>query len=1314
MSELTSQEFIVHNQSELEDLAWELASAEGQFSLMLARCNYVHLRDDLVDHLRQICSVVIRVLVLHPSETALYTRIQDELRGEQPGALMVFGLETVADLEQLLSNANQVREGFRKNCPFPIVLWVTDEVMKGLVHAAPDFESWATKTYFTLPPEALLQSLQQAADSLFTRLLTPGSSQSFEQLRKKMELGFLQRDEVRMAVQDLQRQEQVLEPQLQASLNFARGLNATDGREALEHFQLSLSVWQTIPAMAPTLNAPTTQLKIGLLLFYLGQTTYQLCEQKKQSNWEAARVLLQQCVELFERENRPDLVSKCITQWEQVLWQLKRWDELETVANKALKLHQAAIDSHQPYASLSRFAQDCGFLADVELQRQQWTTAAQFAQLALDILNQRLGEPAWVQSRYLLLLAKAERQLGQLRTAEEHLLQAKSLGDRGQLQTYLDILQELRELYLAAKDYVKAFAAKRERFSIEQQYGIRAFVGAGRLQPIKQAVSLDDPLSLLGMVAPEIAAAGRQQDLDRLLERVERRDYRFIVIHGNSGVGKSSLVDAGLVPTLKQRIIEARGNVPVVIRIYTQWIQELGRLLAEAIGKPALNSAPFTPQTLLEQLRQIDQRNLRTVLIFDQFEEFFFVYPKPENRKPFFDFLTQCLQILSIKVFLSLREDYLHYLLEYSRLEGMKRTGIDILSQNVLYGLGNFDPQDAKAIIQSLTGRARFVLEPALVDQLVEDLAREVGTVRPIELQVVGAQLQEERITTLLQYRDCGQEPKQELVKRYLNGVVADCGAENEQVAELVLFLLTDEKGTRPLKTCAELEKELQALAANSGEPDHSLDLVLQIFVESGLVFLLPEFPADRYQLVHDYLATFIRQNHESEAAKLKAELKQEREQRRLSEEHLDRVQQTQLALSESLHRFKGNQRKASGKKRIWRSLLLGTILASLSLGLDKLGAWEPLEQSTYNALLHARGSIPWDERIVLIAIDDGSLEKLCPSNCSSFQSSFQVSRSKLANLLEILSKASSSVVAIDILMPESSPDDERLAAAIQKHKHVVLASSWNNNGGLLSPNPDLDAEALSTGHTIVYRDLDGVPRKADLQLGKPVALPSLGLAAVQAYKRFNEPEIAIPDPSQPFWLNWFGSLSQVKQYSFIDVIQNKVPLQNFHNKVVLIGYTATGVDELLTPFGRAGGVYFHAAVVNNLLQQNALHRPSKNWLLAILLLAGPGLSLVMVRLNTEKQLIIWIGACFSWGLLSFFLFKANYWLPTSVPIVTMLITGVAIQLAELDKNRLERKTNQELMNLFEESIAPRMLDLITKFDAEDAHKKNSINRDRS
>jgi hypothetical protein len=128
-----------------------------------------------------------------------------------------------------------------------------------------------------------------------------------------------------------------------------------------------------------------------------------------------------------------------------------------------------------------------------------------------------------------------------------------------------------------------------------------------------------------------------------------------------------------------------------------------------------------------------------------------------------------------------------------------------------------------------------FYLEDALIDELVRDLAGELGAVRPIELQVVGAQLQAENITTLAQYEQSG--PKQRLVERFLEKVITDCGPENEHAAWLVLSLLTDENDNRPLKTRAEL-------AAESAIESQKLDLILEILEKSGLVFLLPEVPS--------------------------------------------------------------------------------------------------------------------------------------------------------------------------------------------------------------------------------------------------------------------------------------------------------------------------------------------------------------------------------------------------------------------------------------------------------------------------------------
>jgi hypothetical protein len=49
-------------------------------------------------------------------------------------------------------------------------------------------------------------------------------------------------------------------------------------------------------------------------------------------------------------------------------------------------------------------------------------------------------------------------------------------------------------------------------------------------------------------------------------------------------------------------------------------------------------------------------------------------------------------------------------------------------------------------VIRELTERSQFYLQPELSDELVRDLAGELGEVRPIELQVVGAQLQTDNI----------------------------------------------------------------------------------------------------------------------------------------------------------------------------------------------------------------------------------------------------------------------------------------------------------------------------------------------------------------------------------------------------------------------------------------------------------------------------------------------------------------------------------------------------------------------------------------
>ncbi|MEO1069445.1 MAG: hypothetical protein AAFW95_10055, partial [Cyanobacteria bacterium J06638_6] len=146
--------------------------------------------------------------------------------------------------------------------------------------------------------------------------------------------------------------------------------------------------------------------------------------------------------------------------------------------------------------------------------------------------------------------------------------------------------------------------------------------------------------------------------------------------------------------------------------------------------------------------------------------------------------------------------------------------------------------------------------------RLVSDLSTAIGEVRPIELQVVGAQLQRQEINTLDEYLDLGPHPKETLVQNFLGSVVSDCGAENADLARLVLYLLTDvdreNRPYRPQKSREDLEEELELRGVEYLADQ--LDLVLDILVGSGLIFLMPDIPIDRYQLVHDYLVSYARQ----------------------------------------------------------------------------------------------------------------------------------------------------------------------------------------------------------------------------------------------------------------------------------------------------------------------------------------------------------------------------------------------------------------------------------------------------------------------
>ncbi|MEA5503100.1 hypothetical protein VB735_08275 [Halotia wernerae UHCC 0503] len=140
------QDHLANSTAAMKRLSRAIMLADGEFSLILACCNSVKAQQQVLSSLKEFSSADIQEIMLSPCAETLYTTIINSISDSRPEALMVQGLESVIEINQLLLSTNLMRDEFRKNCHFTLVLWVNDEILSKLVWLAPDFKNWAAST----------------------------------------------------------------------------------------------------------------------------------------------------------------------------------------------------------------------------------------------------------------------------------------------------------------------------------------------------------------------------------------------------------------------------------------------------------------------------------------------------------------------------------------------------------------------------------------------------------------------------------------------------------------------------------------------------------------------------------------------------------------------------------------------------------------------------------------------------------------------------------------------------------------------------------------------------------------------------------------------------------------------------------------------------------------------------------------------------------------------------------------------------------------------------------------------------------------
>jgi signal transduction histidine kinase/CHASE2 domain-containing sensor protein/CheY-like chemotaxis protein len=370
--------------------------------------------------------------------------------------------------------------------------------------------------------------------------------------------------------------------------------------------------------------------------------------------------------------------------------------------------------------------------------------------------------------------------------------------------------------------------------------------------------------------------------------------------------------------------------------------------------------------------------------------------------------------------------------------------------------------------------------------------------------------------------------------------------------------------------------------------------------------------------------------------------------------------------------------------RSLWR-WLPGPLAAAISIGLVQLGASQPVEDFAYNRLTELRGERAWDDRVVVIEIDDASVAEFrdLPSN-----------RSHYAKAIEILHQAQASTVAFEQVFSESTTADDELATAINKYHAVILAQNWDRDGNLIVPTRKLKVAARSVGHIDKVKSHDGVIRQV-----QPIRedVCSLAWEAIAGYNLSNNSEIERPPKDRNFWISWPGKVINAHHYSFSSILHPKTELdrqrikQALNHKIILIGVTANGANRIDTPFDRADGassIYLHAAIVDNLLQQTQLQILPNEWLFLVLLGASPLLSYYLSKLTHGQRLLGVVTLSGGWVAIVTMALANNYWLPVVAPITLVFFTTVGVAYCEqkytdfLVKQEIDRLWQTHQINL--------------------------------
>lgn len=317
---------------------------------------------------------------------------------------------------------------------------------------------------------------------------------------------------------------------------------------------------------------------------------------------------------------------------------------------------------------------------------------------------------------------------------------------------------------------------------------------------------------------------GREELTARLIQRLAEKDRqaRFLAVIGPSGSGKSSLVNAGLIPSLW------RGDLPGSERWFVVSLVPGPHPLDEL--EVALTRVAGTLSGSLKEHLARDARGLlraaglilpndgsELVLIIDQFEEVFTLVEDEATRQHFLNLLYTAVTDprSRVRVIITLRADFYDRPLRYPDFGDLVRNRMETIL-----------PLTAKSLERAITGPAERVgvtFEEGLVATIVADMNYQAGALPLLQYALTELfERRDGRMLTHAAYREIGGAVGA-LAKR-AEELYSELNADGrEAVRQIFLRLVTLGEGTEDTRRRTP-RSELLALGSDADLVDEIID----------------------------------------------------------------------------------------------------------------------------------------------------------------------------------------------------------------------------------------------------------------------------------------------------------------------------------------------------------------------------------------------------------------------------------------------------------------------------------------------------------